>query len=159
VYDYIAKDMEQDVSKFIVLRVSDDHLRMFQTFKPSPAPARRRRVITDIYPVEAYECAPQGVIARASKDEFYMLTTISTKVKTYYRGCPSPLRVKVIKVKGEFEINSILRHVLSLSLVAATSGHETRDPAPIYYLQRYASYIAEYGEPENEQILRRLFYV
>lgn len=159
VYEYVAKDMEQDVAKFIVLRVSDDHLRMFKTFKPTPAPARRRRVVADVYPVEAYECAPQGVIAKASRDEFYVLTTISTKVRTYYRGCPTPLKVKVIQAKGEFDIDSVLRHILSLSLAAGTSGNGTRDPAPLYYLQKYAAYVIEYGEPENEQMLRRLFYV
>jgi hypothetical protein len=153
-------DAIKDISEFIFIKILQiDELRLFSTFKPTlvSAQARRRTVIA--YPLESYENAPQGVIMQTAPDEYYILTTGSTKVGTYYRGCPNPVRSKILFVKGAFEIQKIMRHILSMSLVSGTSGNGTRLPASLYYLKKYATYVNEYGLPSNQSVLQRIFYV
>jgi hypothetical protein len=96
---------------------------------------------------------------QTAPDEYYILTTGSTKVGTYYRGCPNPIRVKILMAKGIFEANKIMHTVLSMSLEAGTSGNGTRLPASLYYLKKYAKYVNEYGFPSNQDVLQRIFYV
>jgi len=159
VYEYITKDVTLDVKEFMFVLVREkDQLRLFETFRPAvPAVPRRRRMAAIAYPIEAYECAPEGTILSTAANEYYILSTVSTKIGTYYRGCPTPIRLEVLSSKGVFDIGSMLRYILSLSLLAGTSGHETRLPAPLYYLSKYATYVSKYGEPSEQ--LQTIFYV
>jgi hypothetical protein len=153
-------DALKDTSEFFFIKILQrDELRLFSTFKPLLAsPSSRRRTVI-AYPLESYENAPQGVIMQTAPDEYYILTTGSTKVGTYYRGCPNPIRVKILMAKGIFEANKIMHTVLSMSLEAGTSGNGTRLPASLYYLKKYAKYVNEYGFPSNQDVLQRIFYV
>lgn len=161
IHEYVLKDLAIDLREFLfILLKQNDELRLFRTYRHTAgATPRRRRVEAPSYPLESYECAPQGAILQTAVDEYHILTTISTKVGTYYRGCPKPLRLKVLGSKGSFDLPSVMRHILSLSLEAGTSGHETRLPAPLYYLQKYASYVSAYGSPEKESTYKVPFYV
>lgn len=161
VYEYVLKDLAFDLREFLFILVKqNDELRLFRTYHPvAGVTPRRRRVEAPGYPLESYECAPQGAILRTAADEYYALTTVSTKVGTYYRGCPKPLRLKVLGSKGSFDLRSVMHHILSLSLEAGTSGHETRLPAPLYYLQKYAAYVNDYGSPGKEGTYKVPFYV
>jgi len=159
VCDYVIEKVTPDIREIIFILVKEkDQLRLFETFRPAVAAVpRRRRVAAAVYPVEAYESAPQGTILSVGENQYYILTTGSTKIGTYYRGCPTPLRLTILSSKGAFDIGSILNYILSLSLLAGTSGHATRLPAPLYYSSKYASYISRYGEPSRQ--LQTIFYV
>lgn len=153
-------DAIKNVPEFVFVKILQrDELRVFSTFKPSFVSSQARRRKVSAYPLESYENAPQGIIMQSAPNEYYILTTGSTKVGTYYRGCPNPVRIQVLSVKGMFEIQRIMQHILSMSLVSGTSGSGTRLPASLYYLKKYARYINEYGLPSNQTILQRVFYV
>jgi hypothetical protein len=148
------------IPKFMFIQINQmAELRLFTTFKPVIKTPRRRRRLSSIFPIEAYEAVPEGTILSASDTEHYLLTTASTKVRTYYRGCPTPIRLNIIKSEGVFNLEKLLKYILSLSLVSETSGHETKLPAPLYYMKKYAAYVNEYGLPSNEKIFKTLFYV
>jgi len=160
IQEFVLKDLASSVQEFILLQVMQrDELRLFSTYRPTMVAQPRRKLPTVSYPIEAYEAAPEGAILRTANDEYYMLTTASSKVRTYYRGCPTAVRLKILGSRGVFDINKVLHYVLSLSLEAGTSGHETRLPAPLYYLKKYAKYVNEYGLPSNEAVFQRLFFV
>lgn len=161
VQEYILKDISPVVPEFLFIQIRQkDELRVFSTYRPTVVAApRRRRPEAVHYPIEAYEPAPEGAILRVARDEYYIVTTPSTQVGTYYRGCPTPIRLKILGSKGVFDIEGILHYILSLSLGAGTSGHETRLPAPLYYLKKYAWYINTYGLPAKEKVFQTMFYI
>jgi hypothetical protein len=149
-----------NVKNFVFVKIlQNNELQLFSTFKPSVSTTPRRRTSIVTYACEAYENAPQGVILNAGNGEYFVLTTGSTKVGTYYRGCPTPIRVKIIQVNGYFEIDKIMHMILTLSFAAGISGHGTRLPAPLYYLKTCAKYINEYGLPSADSVFQRIFYV
>ncbi len=155
----IAESLKKVKNYVFVKILQNNELQLFSTFKPSVNTAPRRRTNIVTYACEAYENAPQGVILNAGNGEYFILTTGSTKIGTYYRGCPTPIRVKVIQTNGYFEINKIIHTILALSFAAGISGHGTRLPAPLYYLKVYAKYINDYGLPSADIIFQRIFYV
>lgn len=158
--EFLLDEIGSIIPEFIFIQIKQrDELRLFSTFRPVIKTQRRRRKPAVIFPIEAYEEVPEGSILRFADDEYYLLTTASTKVGTYHRGCPNPIRLKILRSKGIFSIDKILHYILSLSLVSGTSGHETKLPAPLYYMKRYAGYVNQYGLPSNEKIFRTLFYV
>jgi len=161
IQEFVLKEMSSNVPEFMLIQVRQrDELRLFSTFRPTMvAMPRRRRLQTVTYPVEAYEAVPEGAILKAARDEYYVVTTASSKVRTYHRGCPTAVRLKILGSQGVFDIGKIIHYVLSLSLEAGTSGHETRLAAPLYYLKKYARYVNEYGLPTNERAFQTLFYV
>jgi hypothetical protein len=160
IQEFVLKNLASVVPEFMLLQVTQrDELRLFSTYRPTVVAPPRRKLPTVTYPIEAYEAAPEGTILRTANDEYYMLTTASTKVRTYYRGCPTAVRLKILGSRGVFDITRILHYVLSLSLESGTSGHETRLPAPLYYLKKYAKYVNEYGLPSHEAVFQRLFFV
>jgi hypothetical protein len=157
--DYI-KDAVKDASEFIFVKIlQNNELRLFSTFRPTTISTPRRRTNIAIYPCEAYESAPQGAILGFGGGEYYILTTGSTKVGTYHRGCPTPIRIRILATKGNFEISKILHYILSLSLAVGTSGHGTRLPASLHYLKKFAKYVNDYGAPTNQEVFQRIFYV
>jgi len=157
--EFLLENTGDLIPEIIFIQINQrDQLRLFSTFRPVIKSQRRRRPST-IFPIEAYEEVPEGSILRVAEDEYYLVTTASTKVGTYHRGCPNPIKLKILRSKGIFNIEKILRYILSLSLVSGTSGHETKLPAPLYYMKKYAGYVNEYGLPTNEKIFKTLFYV
>lgn len=148
--------------EYIILQVfQHDDVRLFHTYVPRVVSTsrRRRRARSLVYPIESYELSPQGAILKASESEYYLLPTTSTKVKTYYRGCPTTVKIVILDRKGSYNIEELLHLILSLSLAAGTSGHITRLPAPLYYLRKYSQYINEYQLPSIEKVYETFFYV
>lgn len=157
--EYIKNELSNEVEEYLLLMImKKDELRTFKTFKTTSEGRRRRREGTS-YPLEAYEQSPQGLILKTSDREFYLVTTASMHIKTYSRGCPMPIKVEIIGNKGLFDLSEIVRYLVSLCTVAGTSGHVTRQPAPIYYLSLFAHYLNQYGEPSVDYIRKNLFYV
>jgi len=157
--EYITKEISSEIESYLVLLIKkDDHVRLFSTYQTTATGVRRRRETTS-YPIEAYEQNPQGLIMKASDREYYLSTTISTRIGTYHRGCPLPIKIRVVENKGFFKIDEIIQYLLSLCMEAGTSGHVTRLPAPLYYLGLMSYYINEYGLPSKDSTFENFFYV
>ena len=43
--------------------------------------------------------------------------------------------------------------------MSRASGHMTRMPEPIYYLQSQANYYSKFGLPQNENLKQQIFYI
>jgi hypothetical protein len=162
IQEFILRDISPDVQELMLIQIwQSDELRLFSTFRPMAVSTPRRRRIDEnpIDEIVSYEAVPEGCIVSTGKNEFYAITTASTRIGTYYRGCPVPIRIRILDSKGVFDVMSILKYILSLTLEAGTSGHETRLPAPLYYLEKLGWYIGTYGLPENKSIYEKIFYV
>ena len=159
--EYIKNELANEVDEYLLLMVlKKDHLRTFKTFKTvSEGRRKRRRTEGTSYPLEAHEESPQGLTLKVSEKEFYLVTTASMNIGTYSRGCPMPIKIEVMSNKGLFDISEVTKYLVSLCMVAGTSGHVTRQPAPIYYLSKLATYLNQYGEPTSDQTRKLLFYV
>lgn len=160
VEEYIQNELSNEVDEYLLLMVlKKDYLRTFKTFKTELEGRRRRRAESTSYPLEAYEQSPQGLTLKVSDREYYLVTTASMNIKTYSRGCPMPIKIEIVSNKGLFDIAEVTKYLVSLCTVAGTSGHVTRQPAPLYYLSRFANYINQYGEPSSSATRKTLFYV
>lgn len=158
--EYIKNELANETDEYLLLLVlKKDHLRTFRTFKTASEGRRRRRTEGTSYPLEAREESPQGLTLKASDREYYLVTTASMTIGTYSRGCPMPIKIEIMSNKGVFDIGEVTKYLVSLCTVAGTSGHVTRQPAPLYYLSRLATYLNQYGEPESDQTRKALFYV
>jgi hypothetical protein len=158
----ITDEMSKFFTNMLIFHIiQNDNVRIFSTFKPQVVRTTRRRRLNSVisYPLEAYEAAPQGVIFIANEIENYLLTTTSTKVGTYHRGCPTVIKLNVLKIQGEINKEQAMKTILDLCLASSTSGHGTRLPSSLYYLQKYAQFINNYSLPEKEEIFGTLFYV
>jgi hypothetical protein len=151
----------ENLEYMILLIKNWDHLRIFKTWMPVSIERRRRRIPrrTTRSPFESYENAPQGVILKAGGNKYYVVTSRSVKHETGFRGCPLPISVEILSHRGNFNINEVLSHVLSLSMMGRTSGHTTRLPSTLNYLHKYAYYIEKFGHPKNERIQQSLYYL
>jgi hypothetical protein len=151
----------ENLEYMILLIKNWDNLRIFKTWKPPSIKRRRRRTPRHAIrcPFESYENAPQGVILKAGGDRYYILTSRSVKHQTGFRGCPLPLCVEIVSHIGSFDINEVLSHLLSLSMMGRTSGHASRLPSPLSYLHKYSYYVERFGQPKNEKIQQLLYYV
>jgi len=160
--DKLCSDLDaiNELEYMILLIKHWDNLRIFNTWKPVFIERRRRRSTRAIkYPFESYENAPQGIILDAGNNVMYIITSRSIRRETGFRGCPHPIRVEMVSYKGEFEIHEVLSNILSLSMMSRISGHSTRLPSPLNYLQKYAYYIEKFGEPLKNNIKQSLFYL
>jgi len=157
----LQTELTPSVPEISILTVfKGEDLRIYSTYRPMvSAGGRRRRSSTVTYPIEAYEFVPQGVILRSASREYHIIPTSSTKLATYYRGCPTTVRLRIRENTGKMSELDLASYVLRLCTVAGTSGHPTRLPAPLYYLKLLAYYIGRYGLPTNEKVFHTLFYV
>ena len=151
----------ENLEYMILLIKNWDNLRIFKTWKPTFIKRRRRRIQrhTVRYPFESYEYAPQGVILKAGENRYYIVTSRSVRHETGFRGCPIPINVEVFSHRGTFDVNEVLSHVLSLSMMSRTSGHSSRLPSPLNYLRKYAYYIEKFGQPKNDKVRQSLYYL
>ena len=150
----------ENLEYMILLIKNWDNLRIFETWTPRVIRRRRRRITRHVeYPFESYENAPQGVILKAGGNRYYIVTSRSVRHETGFRGCPIPIRAEIFSHKGTFDINEVLSHVLSLSIMSRTSGHTTRLPSPLNYLRKYAYYVEKLGEPTNKKVQQSLYYL
>ena len=53
----------------------------------------------------------------------------------------------------------VIEYLLKLCMMSRTSGHMTRMPSPIYYLQSQANYYAKFGMPQNEEFKQKIFHI
>ncbi|MEO9307557.1 MAG: hypothetical protein ABI342_04495 [Nitrososphaera sp.] len=158
--EYVSKELSTILKEYLVLLIkTDDQIRIFTTYASTNTSTRRRRMEKASYPIEAYEFAPQGAALKMSDKEFYLVTTSSMKINTYYRGCPLPIHVTVIDNKGMFDMNEIIQYLFSLCMESGTSGNVTKLPAPLYYLGSLGYYLNQYGTPINNTSFSTIFYV
>lgn len=160
--EILVQELEkiQNLEYMILLIKNWDDLRIFETWKPTFIKRRRRRITRHVeYPFESYEHAPQGVILNAGGNRYYLVTSRSVRHETGFRGCPIPIRVEIFSHRGTFDVNAVLFHVLSLSMMGRTSGHTTRLPSPLSYLRKNAYYLEKFGEPTNEKVRQSLYYL
>jgi len=135
-------------------------LRILRSWKPQRRRKRRTRTekITE-YPIEAYPSSPQGVILKTDPRTYYILTARSVRRGDAYRGCPVPIKIEIIESSGVFDIEKIMRFLLSMSFMTRLSGHITRLPSPLHLLRRYAGYVEKFGYPSNENMKQKMFYL
>jgi hypothetical protein len=145
----------------IVQVVDNSSFRFFETYLPRKAP-RFGKAAIDVAkcPIEAYENAPQGVILRSSEKCFYLLTGKTIEKEALKRGCPTPIRMEILKARGKnWEMHDVANRVLALCMMGRASGHMTRFPMPLYYLQLRNHYVNEFGVPQDDKIRQKIFYV
>lgn len=155
-------DETDGTNEHCIAQITDNSsFRFFETYLPRKAP-RFGKVAIDVAkcPVEAYENAPQGVILRSSEKCFYLLTGKTIEKEALRRGCPTPIRMEILATKGKsWELSKLAKYVLALCMMGRSSGHMTRFPMPLYYLQLRSYYVNEFGVPKDEQVRQKIFYV
>jgi len=157
-HDTIIEEMKSKGKvEFACARIRNDALRLLRTYRPRIRMRERRRRGGTAYSIEAYEEAPQGVILKGSKGEYFLLPTASRKIGTYFRGCPTAMNLQFLHVQGDFDTDELARYILSLSMTGRASGHPTSFPSPLYYLRKYAKYARRYGLPKRD--LPGIFYI
>jgi hypothetical protein len=151
-----------DDIEYSIVEIDDqDYLRFFETWLPKKAP-RFGKAATEIVraPIEAYECAPQGVALKSDEGTFFLLTGRTIEKDMTRRGCPTPIKFTIKEKRGHGWDNSeVVKYVFALCMMGRASGHMTRFPAPLYYLQSYAYYYNSFGVPMDERIKQRIFYI
>jgi hypothetical protein len=154
-------DQEGDVEYCIAEIDDQDYLRFFQTWIPKKAPRFGKQVSVAVEsPIEAYQSAPQGVALRSDDSTFFLITGKTLEKDATKRGCPRPIRLSIVGKKGEgWNTPDVVNYVFALSMMGRSSGHMTRFPSPIYYLQSYAHYYNSFGVPKDEHIKQRIFYL
>ncbi|HKZ94749.1 MAG TPA: hypothetical protein VJ249_09260 [Candidatus Bathyarchaeia archaeon] len=148
--------------EYCIAEIDDqDYVRFFETWLPRKAPRFGKIVsVRERPPIEAYESAPQGVALKSDDDTFFLLTGKTIEKDATKRGCPMPIRLLIKKRKGKtWESSDIVNHVFALSMMGRASGHMTRLPSPLYYLQSYAYYWNRFGVPKDEKIRQRIFFI
>jgi len=151
-----------DEIEYCIVEIDDqDYLRFFETWLPRKAP-RFGKAVAEIIksPVEAYEKAPQGAALKSGEDTFFLLTGKTIEKDSVKRGCPLPIKLIVKEKRGDnWTASEIANYVFALCMMGRASGHMTRLPAPLYYLQSYAYYYNNFGVPKDENIKQRIFYI
>jgi len=67
------------------------------------------------------------------------------------------MNLQFLHVQGNFDMDELARHVLSLSMMGRASGHPTSIASPLYYLKKYAKYVRMYGSPIRD--IPGVFYI
>lgn len=162
VFQWVLSDMKNNTEiEFICFLVKDwSELRIFKSWTPQRQKRRRRAAErSPEYPVEAYPSSPQGAILKINPRIYYILTSRSVSRGDAFRGCPVPIKVEIIESRGVFDIEKLMRFLLSMSFMTRFSGHITRRPSPFHLLRKYAAYVEKHGYPSNEDIKQKMFYL
>jgi hypothetical protein len=148
--------------EYCIVEIEDqDYLRFFETWIPKRVPRFGKAVVEIVKSsVEAYERAPQGAALKSDDGTFFLLTGKTIEKETIKRGCPLPIKLNVKEKRGDdWSTEEISEYVLALCMMGRASGHMTRFPAPLYYLQSYAHYYNNFGVPKDGNIRQRVFYI
>lgn len=163
----VLKDKIQKLperSEYVIAEVIDEkQLRFFETWIPKSLPrfgkAARSKEQINRSPMESQENAPQGVALQADDNTFYLLTGRTIEKGAMKRGCPTPIKLKIVEAFGsDWDFKEIMSYIFKLCLMGRGSGHMTRFPSPIYYLQSYAYYANRFGLPHGS-LKERIFYI
>lgn len=142
----------------IIEIIDNSHVRIFETWKPAPVRRFGSAKKETKSELESQESAPQGIIF-TSDDVYYLLTGRTIELASSKRGCPTPLRMNVIQKLDTHKNEIVIEYLLKLCMMSRTSGHMTRMPSPIYYLQSQANYYAKFGMPQNEEFKQKIFHI
>jgi hypothetical protein len=161
IFDQIEKKLGETTNEYCIAQIIDNSsFRFFETYAPKKAPkfgnAARQATIC---PIEAYESAPQGRILKCAENCFYLLTGKTIEKDALKRGCPTPIELTIVAAKGDWNMEQLANYVLSLCMMGRASGHMTRFPMPLYYLQLAGHYVNKFGYPEKTSIQQKVFYV
>jgi hypothetical protein len=158
----VEKKLSETGKEYCMMQIIDNSsFRFFETYRPKKAP-RFGRVQPELTacPMEAYETAPQGRILKCMDNDFYLLTGKTIEKDALKRGCPTPIELRITASKGnDWNMQQLVQYVLSLCMMGRASGHMTRFPMPLYYLQLFGYYVNKFGKPKNETIKQKIFYV
>ncbi|MCW3999522.1 MAG: hypothetical protein NWE93_04730 [Candidatus Bathyarchaeota archaeon] len=161
-FDELKKRLDQTSNEYCFTHVVDNSpFRFFETFAPRKAPVFGKNLpeLTQC-PVEAFESAPQGRILKSNENTYYLLTGKTIEKDALKRGCPTPIQFIIGESKGtSWNNEQLANHIMALCMMGRASGHMTRLPMPLYYLQSLGYYINKFGMPENPSIKRKIFYV
>lgn len=164
IFDQLCDALEKATSEieYCVTQVDDqDQVRFFETWIPKKLPGFGKNAMKVAKPsIEAYEIAPQGAVLKSDETTFFLLTGKTIEKEGLKRGCPTPIRLSIRLAKGkDWDYYSIANHVMALCMMGRASGHMTRFPSPLYYLQLSAQYQNKFGVPQVEKFRQRIFYV
>jgi hypothetical protein len=154
--------LENSINEHCIVTVIDNtYFRFFETYSPRQAP-RFGKTVMEVAKcsVEAVENAPQGRILRCQEEMYYLLTGKTIEKDLSKRGCPSPIKIEIKSVKGQNWVGiELAKYILSLCMMGRASGHMTRFPMPLYYLQQSEYYYNKFGVPKNAKLKQSIFYV
>ena len=153
--------LSQDTEYALVQIDDQNFLRFFETWVPKKAPRfGKAKQELAMAPVEAMETAPQGVALKSAEDESFLVTGKTIQKDSTWRGCPAPIRVKILDKKGEsWNTESIKKSIFDLSMMGRASGHMTTLPSPLYYLHLQAYYDTNFGRPMDPLLAQRIYYI
>lgn len=152
-------------SEYAITEIIDEkQLRFFETWIPKSLPRFGKMAQTkdqiNRSPIEGQENAPQGVALQADDKTFYLLTGRTIEKGAMKRGCPTPIKLKIIDASNhDWNSKDIVSYVFKLCLMGRASGHMTRFPSPIYYLQGYAYYANKFGLPRESAMSKKIFHI
>jgi hypothetical protein len=162
--EQLQKKLEEtnEALEYCITRINDNpYFRFFATYSPRKAP-RFGKVVMEVAKcsVEAYENAPQGAILKSEDSSYYLLTGKTIEKDALKRGCPTPIKLEFMATKGEkWKKDKLANYILSLCMMGRASGHMTRLPMPLYYLQSRDYYLNKFGAPKDEGIKQKIFYI
>lgn len=141
--------------------IDNTYFRFFETYSPRQAP-RFGKAVLEVAKcsVEAVENAPQGHIYRCQPDAYYLLTGKTIEKDLAKRGCPSPIKIEITSIKGQnWDKAELAKYILALCMMGRASGHMTRFPMHLYYLQQSEYYYNKFGVPKNAKLKQSIFYI
>ncbi|HML03427.1 MAG TPA: hypothetical protein VK487_08655 [Candidatus Bathyarchaeia archaeon] len=148
--------------EYCITQVDDqDQIRFFETWIPKKLPGFGKNAMKVAKPSrEAYDTAPQGAILKSDENTFFLLTGRTIEKEGLKRGCPTPIRLSIRLAKGkDWDFDNIASYIMALCMMGRASGHMTRFPSPLYYLQLSAQYQNEFGAPQVEKFRQTIFYI
>lgn len=147
------------VDSEIIEIIDNSSVRIFETWKPEPVRRFGTSKAETKSELESQETAPQGIIFSSMDDVYYLMTGRTLELSSSKRGCPSPLRLNIIRKMTDVKNQDVVEFILRLCMMSRASGHMTRVPEPIYYLQSQANYYTKFGSPQNEEFKQKIFHI
>jgi hypothetical protein len=155
----IVKEEFKNLEIEIIEIIDNSYVRIFETWKPEPVRRFGNVKQETKSELESQESAPQGIIFSSMNDIFYVLTGRTIELSSSKRGCPSPLKLNIVNSIEGIKSYEVIQFILKLCMMSRASGHMTRMPEPIYYLQSKAKYYSKFGLPKDEGFKQRIFYI
>ncbi len=160
--DKIKTSLDILASEYCIVTVIDNnYFRFFETYSPRHAP-RFGKTVLEVAKcsIEAIENAPQGHIFKCQPDIYYLLTGKTIEKGLSKRGCPLPIKIEIKCVKGQnWDKMELAKYIMALCMMGRASGHMTRFPMPLYYLQLSEYYYNRFGVPKDAKLKKSIFYI
>ena len=81
----------------IIEIIDNSYVRVFETWKPDRVRRFGNAKVESKSELESQESAPQGVIFSSIPNSYYLLTGRTIELSSSKRGCPSPLKLNIIR--------------------------------------------------------------